>query len=504
MRRMTYRTRRSLAAWTLGAAALAGATTARAALTEPIVGFPGPIILRPIYRLYSMNGTANADDIAKAVAVDSRDNRIAGGVMINANWTPRGTSNNKDWLVAKYSPAGALLWTRSLPGAFFDDEVNAVAVDGQDNVVAAGYVSSINNTGALTGTEFAVARWDAAGSLAWSRALAGTRLVGQKVNEAMAVTTDSQGNVLAAGYMTNEVTDAAGVVSPDEDFTVVKLNGLTGNEMWRKTIKGSRFAHSDRARAVAVDAADNVIAAGFVKNFGSERDIRVAAWNAAGTPLALNLTLGTSYGDDEAKSLTVDNQGKVVVAGFTTNRIPNTFTNDQDFWVAKCDLVTGLEWQDSLKGTVGGGLDIAHSVRTDSQRNVVAAGATTNTATGKDFTVMKWSPTGARLAGWPYTRNGAANAADEAFSVAVDSVDNIAAAGLTTGATSGADFTLAKLSPAGALIWSPVHNGSLNQDDQARAVVVDRMGWLVAVGIMRNGRSLLSTTPTQGDFTIAF
>ena len=71
----------------------------------------------------------------------------------------------------------------------------------------------------------------------------------------------------------------------------------------------------------------------------------------------------------------------------------------------------------------------------DTQGNVLAAGYTTNTGTGQDFTVAKFAPDGTLL--WQQTLNGTANVADAAFSVAVDTQGNVLAAGFTSNTGTG-------------------------------------------------------------------
>src|SRR5262249_6459489 len=60
---------------------------------------------------------------------------------------------------------------------------------------------------------------------------------------------------------------------------------------------------------------------------------------------------------------------------------------------------------------------------------------------------------------------------DTAHAVAFDSVGNAVVVGMTTGATTGKDFTVAKLAQAdGHILWQKVLNGAGNGDDEAFAV----------------------------------
>src|SRR5512145_3272066 len=90
-------------------------------------------------------------------------------------------------------------------------------------------------------------RADPAG--AWRREFRGTDTAVDA--GAHAVVLDGAGDVIAAGELTNLGTGPA--------FTVAKLDGATGGQLWRTEINGPATSFS-RATAVTVDAAGDVIA----------------------------------------------------------------------------------------------------------------------------------------------------------------------------------------------------------------------------------------------------
>src|ERR1043166_3824090 len=99
--------------------------------------------------LWSKAFGGGARNYARAVAVDSQGNVIVagdfsgtadfGGMILTAP-DPYGVWA-ADMFVAKYSPSGSLLWVKSFGGAS-GDMGNAVAVDGSDNIILAGGLSS--------------------------------------------------------------------------------------------------------------------------------------------------------------------------------------------------------------------------------------------------------------------------------------------------------------------------------------------------------------------------
>ena len=209
---------------------------------------------------------------------------------------------------------------------------------------------------------------------------------------------------------------------------------------------------------------------------------------AQGTLLWQNLN-GTLNAVDSAGSVAVDNLGNVVAAGFTTN----TGTGS-GFTVAKFDPHGTLLWQQNLNGTANA-RDEALSVAVDNLGNVVAAGFTTNTGTGSDFTVAKFDGNGTLL--WQQKLNGTsgANSTDEARAVAVDNLGNVVAAGLTTNTGTGTDFTVAKFDGNGTLLWQQNLSGT-GGPDRAVSVALDNLGNVVAAGLITN-------TGTGIDFTVA-
>ena len=82
---------------------------------------------------------------------------------------------------------------------------------------------------------------------------------------------------------------------------------------------------------------------------------------------------------------TVDDAGNVAAAG----RIINS-NSPPDFAVIKFDGETGDElWRQILNGTLNDD-DEAFAVLVDAAGNIIAAGTTQNTDTGKDFTLVKF------------------------------------------------------------------------------------------------------------------
>jgi hypothetical protein len=203
---------------------------------------------------------------------------------------------------------------------------------------------------------------------------------------------------------------------------------------------------------------------------------------------------GTANRAEQARAVAVDGAGDVVAAGLTANS-----ATEVDWFVIKLAGATGTErWRAVVAGTAGGD-DRAAAVAVDGAGDVVAAGSTFNADTGLDFTVVKWSG-GSGAEQWRAVINGPINGEDQAQAVALDGAGDVVAAGFTGNSGTGADFTAVKLSgPSGAEQWRALVDGAGEGADQANAVAVDAAGDVVAAGGISNTGTPLLPRP---DFTV--
>ncbi|TLY18564.1 MAG: hypothetical protein E6K68_11145, partial [Nitrospirae bacterium] len=88
----------------------------------------------------------------------------------------------------------------------------------------------------------------------------------------------------------------------------------------------------------------------------------------------------------EANALAIDGSGNVAAAGYTTST--NT---GQDFTVVNLDGASGAELWRQVISHGSSVLEAANAVAVDEAGNVVAAGVTENTGPSTDFTVAKFN-----------------------------------------------------------------------------------------------------------------
>jgi hypothetical protein len=409
---------------------------------------------------------SGGSDIAHAEALDASGNAIVVGALDNGD-------DGIAFFVTKLAAgSGAELWRQEIAGSSAAAlGAFAVTVDAAGDVIAAGEL----------GVDFSVIKFSGAtGNEIWRRQIDGTATF-ETTEEAHAVAVDAAGDVFAAGFVSNTGTG--------RDLFVIKCNGATGNELWRKEIDGGDGG-ADRANAIAVDTSGDVIAAGRLATSANEDDFTVLKLaGASGNELWRLRIDGTDHGDDEALAVALDAANDVVASG-----VIDSATGNEDFAVVKLAGGTGNElWRKEVDGALGGKItaESANSVVVDSAGDVVAAGNLEFVNQEQDFTVIKFAGlTGAEI--WRYHIEGDMSAAsDIAFTVAVDPSDDVIAGGrIENGPRLSFDFSVLKLSGAtGTEIWRQMIGGTATigpRLEEVRGLEVDAAGDVVAAGFLYN------------------
>ncbi len=347
------------------------------------------------------------------------------------------------------SPCGA--WEVTVSSApFTDDRPNAVAVDSSGAVVAAGFL----DTDGGTRGDFAVVRFSGIdGRELWRQQIDGA---GDR-EEAEAVVIDGAGDVLVAGSL-------------GDRFTVIKLSGATGEELWRTQLDGDDAT----ARGVAVDAAGDVVAAGYLQ--AGQRHFTVVKLSEVGGAVLWQREIADGF----ATSVAVDGSGDVVAAGSLNNLAAGS-----DLFVAKFAGTGGVElWRARFAGPHPSDSGAALSVKVDGAGAVFAAGAVGSTEPGGRFAVVKYSGQGVRQ--WVFTVDRPNSLARD---LALDASGNAVAAGQLGNDFGGHDFAVIKLAGStGADQWTATTHGTAPSEfsDGALAVAVGPAGDVVAVGQLHN------------------
>ena len=104
------------------------------------------------------NGSGNGPDAATNILTDGAGNIYVSGYSYGSGF---------DWITFKYSPSGALLWTRRHSGAGnFDDVISAAKLDPLGNLVLSG---STKNRGDSVTNDITTLKYDSEGNVVWLR-----------------------------------------------------------------------------------------------------------------------------------------------------------------------------------------------------------------------------------------------------------------------------------------------------------------------------------------------
>ncbi|XXX74568.1 hypothetical protein WMF30_43660 [Sorangium sp. So ce134] len=310
--------------------------------------------------LWSKSFGADLPQRATGVAIDAAGKVVVAGyfaasVGFGGNWLA--SAGGDDIFVSRLESSGAHIWSKRFGGAG-DQRATAVAADASGNVLIVGTFDGtldFASPGAVLtssgGTDVFVAKLNASGAHVWSK-----RLGGAGDQRAVSVAVDSNLGVSVAGDFDGplDVEGAALASAGGSDVFVTKLDGA-GNVLWTQ-----RFgdAEDQRAGAVAVDAAGNVLLTGELRgsaDFGGGprasaggSDVFVAKLSAAGAHLWSQRFGGT--GEERGKAIGAGGAGgAIVVAGDFEEAIdlgggPLSSAGGKDIFAAQLDAAGGHVW----------------------------------------------------------------------------------------------------------------------------------------------------------------
>ncbi len=299
-----------------------------------------------------------------------------------------------DAVVVKRLADGSVAWVLQIQESTNAIGVGAIAVDGSDNVYIRGSISAVTATfGSVSVTGAAnsayLAKINASGVVQWVRLMSSTThleaqgLAVHPTNGEIYVSGRHRG--LTAGTVTVATTASI-------DAYVVKYDA-SGSAVWGKSWGGGG---TDMAMRVHVQDSSNIIVSGTIQSTSvagatsvafdslpalvptgtSRSEGVIAKMNASdGSFVWANMTTGT--GDDEVLGIRTDSAGNVYATGWFSSPTltvgSTTLTNagTNDVWVAKLNSSGQFQWARS-----GGGSDVdaAFTLVIDSADNIYIAG----------------------------------------------------------------------------------------------------------------------------------
>ncbi len=347
-------------------------------------------------------GPPSSDDLVYAVALQ-RDGRIvvAGSSTLLLASGSTGTGGS-DFALARYYPDGSLDGSFGAGGKVTtdfnggDDVAYALAIEEDGKIVAVGYASNGVNT------DFALARYSADGSLDPSFDTDGrvTTAIGAGDDGARAValqqTLQNSGPVVRIVVAGSAAGQAGGL-----DFALARyhLDGSLDTGFGASGIVSTDFgtgqsAVQDTAYALALQFDGKIVLAGSSNRNGGE-DFAVARYTAGGSldtgfDTDGKVTTTVSAGEDLARGVAVQVDGKIVAAGFSTDSGGN-----QHFALARYLSDGGLDADFGPGGTaitaVSPGGDAAYALALQPDGRIVAAGTAMGPNGNFDFALVRYN-----------------------------------------------------------------------------------------------------------------
>ena len=359
-------------------------------------------------------------------------------------------------------------WLRTHNGsANGTDEALFHTTDSAGNVYAAGKIFSTGS-----GFDIFVSKYDANGSTIWERTFDGT---GNAKDIAYAVKVDNSGNVFLAGESTGDSTGA--------DFITIKYSS-DGSEQWINRYDGNSNS-MDFIEKLLIDDLGNVIVLGTSYEIGNLFDLVLIKYSNAGIMQWTKTYNGQASGNDIADDLALDAAGNIFVAA-------NSFGSGtlSDFLILKYNSNGDTLWSRKYNGPVNGH-DNFTSMTIDNNGDIAIAGSSVGSGTSLDFAVLKYSSMGELL--WLRRYTGPATSSpDEPKAIAHDSAGNIYVTGTSVGQSTSYDYLTVKYSPSGDMIWDRRYTGQFNNSfDEPTGVCTDASGNVFVAG-MSDGAGALS------------
>ncbi|MGB5714191.1 MAG: SBBP repeat-containing protein [Waterburya sp.] len=246
--------------------------------------------------------------------------------------------------LTKYNSQGEQQWTQSL-GTFSLDNSFNLDVDNEGNVYLVGYTLDdlggenagelMNGSMPIVSTDSWIAKYDSNGNQQWLQ-----QFGSGDFDEAFAIATDRDSNVYTSGWTLG---DLGGENTGLYDIWVAK-NDTDGNQQWVDQFGTPDY---DWSWDAAVDSEDNLYLTGWTlgdlggENAGSY-DGWVAKYDSEGNQQWIQ-QFGTA-GDDTARSIDFDELGNFYVTGSTDADFGDKNAGSYDTWVAKYDSNGNQQW----------------------------------------------------------------------------------------------------------------------------------------------------------------
>jgi uncharacterized delta-60 repeat protein len=367
-----------------------------------------------------------------------------------------------------------------------NEAANGLAVQADGKIVVAGFSNNGSNN------DFAVARYNSDGTLDTTFSGEGktTTAIGSSSDIANSVAVQIDGKIVVAGYSFN---------GSNNDFALARYNSdgtldttFSGDGKLR-----TNASSADIANSIAVQDDGKIVVAGYSFN-GSNYDFAILRYNGDGTLDTsfdgdgfLPIVFATS--DDFATNLALQSDGKIVVCGYSL------FGSDYDFAIARLNSNGTLDTSFSGDGKQLIDLrsqnlnDVANDVLIQSDGKIVVAGYSYS-GIDDDFAIARFNSNGTLDTsfsgdGISYTGVGPSN--DYATGVAMQSNGKIVVGGYSSNGGNN-DFALTRYNSDGTLDLSFSGDGKQMiplgpANDNSTSIAIQNDGNILVTGYVYNG-----------------
>jgi hypothetical protein len=267
-------------------------------------------------------------------------------------------------LTIKYDSLGNEKWTARYNPTNTASAAYDIAVDHIGNVYVTGCVSPLNN-------DYATVKYDSLGNERWARIYNGPDNGDDEV-DALAI--DDSGNVYLTGTSLSNVSSY--------DYATVKYDS-SGEECWVRRYNGP-YNDADLAQAITVDHDGNIYVTGASYDtcfhYIYWRNYATVKYNTVGDELWAARYHYTSYNDDYANDISVDDLGNVYVTGGSS----------EDYATVRYDSLGNQRWVGRYNGS-SGRYDEAFAIAVDNAGNFYVTGQSAGTSSGYDYVTIKYS-----------------------------------------------------------------------------------------------------------------
>ncbi|CAN5693728.1 hypothetical protein BH11BAC1_BH11BAC1_06020 [soil metagenome] len=398
------------------------------------------------------NGTRNDDDEAASIVVDASGNAIVAGYINN-------TSTQKDASRIKYDAIGNPSYTKEYNGeGDFNESSKAMVQDGSGNTYIAGYAYvETDNKNIFAG------KIDPSGNLVDTFLMNGTN---DADDELSAIATDGNGNIYACGYTKSSgeksnfilikfnsnlvvqwdttynyinqsdkavslAADGSGIyvtgvsdadpndTIANDDIVTIKYDG-SGNILWSQRYNNA-FNFRDEPVKLILGMNNRVYVTGRTSNIHDDDIILLSYDQTTGNPVSGFPAIWNSNfaDDDRASDIVEDAGGYVYVSGYSQS---SSFV--EDYTLLKYNSSGVLDWSVSYDGTASNE-DRANAIALDATGNIIVAGQTdvdNSVATNYNYGTLIYDGTGNYVcsAAVPFTYNGSGDGDDVSVAVNVN------------------------------------------------------------------------------------